>query len=598
MFFVLALLLPAASAEYGDDALISAYAPVMKFNSQETFYPAPVEYGIQSSVVKQSGGSIVENGPTASSIASYPGDSYYLDNSRGWVQEIAADYQQRMGSLTPTIYAHVARNGQYTAIQYWFYYAFNPGPINNHEGDWETITILINVQGIPEWAAYSQHESGERVPWGEVEVAQGTHPIVYVGRGSHANYFRGYEGKVGLANDDVGGDGISLSPAALGGNLQVISLDSGSTPWLSFGGRWGDISTGQMAGVTGSNGPYGPSAGDHASRYASPSSWAMSIPQGGGGSFTLNWLVANFFLFFMIYLIIRVAIKAIGIVRGMQKGELQIKRLITSSFAVWLIIGLIGTILVLIGTMTTWYAVSGDIQSAEVSTQGKVDLISFSGMDGLRVNTLQKGAGMTGLFGFLIPFGLVLVANIIFTIMDLIGAKSGKKLGLKYLLGGIMPIVTFIMIIAVIGSLGGLVPQVTQMASQAGGSVPQDAAALLTSVSSSAFSGGYQGPFGGYSSVSLSWGMGIGAWLMLIGGIIKIVAGVIMIAAAPKDVPAVKAKVVQAAQFPYATQQVQYVYQQPVQPHQYIPPQQKSCRVCGRVNQPVDTFCQNCGTRL
>ena len=52
---------------------------------------------------------------------------------------------------------------------------------------------MLDREGQPEWAVYSQHQGGTRRRWSDVPVENGTHPIVNVALGSHANYFWGDE---------------------------------------------------------------------------------------------------------------------------------------------------------------------------------------------------------------------------------------------------------------------------------------------------------------------------------------------------------------------------------------------------------------------
>ncbi len=100
-------------------------------------------------------------------------------------------------------YGRVVRENGYIALQYWFFYAFNDwrssfNGVNDHEADWEMITIYVveDATGTPQptWLAYSSHEfKGDdlRRRWDDSEVERiGEHPLVYVGAGSHANYYR------------------------------------------------------------------------------------------------------------------------------------------------------------------------------------------------------------------------------------------------------------------------------------------------------------------------------------------------------------------------------------------------------------------------
>ncbi len=120
---------------------------------------------------------------------------------------LAADAALRYQQLQATqerycYYGRVVRENGYTVLQYWFFYAFNDwrssfNGVNDHEADWEMITIYVapDEQGVDQlsWLAYSSHEfEGDdlrrRCDDPEIEWV-GEHPVVYVGAGSHANYF-------------------------------------------------------------------------------------------------------------------------------------------------------------------------------------------------------------------------------------------------------------------------------------------------------------------------------------------------------------------------------------------------------------------------
>lgn len=112
-------------------------------------------------------------------------------------------------------YGRVVRKGQnnWVVLQYWFFYCFNSwrsgfGGVNDHESDWEMITIYLYQDGdqlVPEWAAYASHDfHGDdlRRRWddrSQLDLVDG-HPVVYAGAGSHASYFRKgeYQAEVNL----------------------------------------------------------------------------------------------------------------------------------------------------------------------------------------------------------------------------------------------------------------------------------------------------------------------------------------------------------------------------------------------------------------
>jgi hypothetical protein len=90
----------------------------------------------------------------------------------------------------PIVYWHWADRDH--TLQYWFFYDFNYFT-NWHASDWEQITLSINpATGIPERVGYSSHESGQGTDWAILIPGYGRiddHPVVFVARGSHANYF-------------------------------------------------------------------------------------------------------------------------------------------------------------------------------------------------------------------------------------------------------------------------------------------------------------------------------------------------------------------------------------------------------------------------
>ena len=101
-------------------------------------------------------------------------------------------------------YGRVVRTATWTALQYWFFYAFNDwrsgfNGANDHEADWEQVLVYLDTdadgRAVPVWAAYAQHDyhgRDLRRRWDDAEQLDlvGDHPVVYAGAGSHASYFR------------------------------------------------------------------------------------------------------------------------------------------------------------------------------------------------------------------------------------------------------------------------------------------------------------------------------------------------------------------------------------------------------------------------
>jgi hypothetical protein len=108
---------------------------------------------------------------------------------------------QEAGSLAPSYYVRAVRDAGYLVLQYWFFYAMNDwrstfSGVNDHEADWEQITLFLtepDAGGDPElaWVAFSSHdEVGDdlrrRVDDPDLQLMDGTHPVVHAGAGSHS----------------------------------------------------------------------------------------------------------------------------------------------------------------------------------------------------------------------------------------------------------------------------------------------------------------------------------------------------------------------------------------------------------------------------
>ena len=73
------------------------------------------------------------------------------------------------------------------ALQYWYLYLYNDFR-NNHEADWEMVTIELTPDGEPARVGLSSHHGGYQRRWDLVQKV-GDQPVVHVARGSHAGYF-------------------------------------------------------------------------------------------------------------------------------------------------------------------------------------------------------------------------------------------------------------------------------------------------------------------------------------------------------------------------------------------------------------------------
>jgi hypothetical protein len=182
----------------------------------------------------------------------------------------------------PTYHYRVCQDGPFRVLQYWFLYAYNDwaahGGQNDHEGDWEVIYVFLDEQDRPQHVAYSRHV---KIPWlyepttarwSEVERVEGTHPVVYVGCGSHASYLDKGTRRILWYLDHAQGDDVSIGPGTDQAWGEPVGLSD--KPWnLRFSGRWGSLIKSWLGMVfPGTEGPTGPA--QKGSKWRHPARWA------------------------------------------------------------------------------------------------------------------------------------------------------------------------------------------------------------------------------------------------------------------------------------------------------------------------------------
>jgi hypothetical protein len=216
----------------------------------------------------------------------------------------ALDYAAMQEHNEKYVYhGRVVREDGWTICQYWFFFAYNNWRsgfhgVNDHESDWELVNVYLYERDgrlVPEWVAYASHDfhgADLRRRWddrGDLTL-DGLHPVVHVGAGSHASYFRvgeyqahvplpipqrvrsGVEvlerfwrrtlGQVGAREspfrapfiDFARGDGLSVGPGQE--REWTPELISEATPWVwAYRGLWGLYAQDP---ISGENAPAGP----------------------------------------------------------------------------------------------------------------------------------------------------------------------------------------------------------------------------------------------------------------------------------------------------------------------------------------------------
>jgi hypothetical protein len=175
-------------------ALAGQYAPVLRLSSGEAYQPLRIEDYL--SVTSLHGGSpprgpLLQTNPTLFSLPTTPGSSY-LDVGGAQPNVSPSAYPQIERKLLAahpraTVYWHITRQPSTgrVAIEYWVLYLYNDF-YDKHEADWEGVTVFLQGS-TPLGVSYSAHQGRRWSAWSS-QSSTGTHPIVYVARGSHASY--------------------------------------------------------------------------------------------------------------------------------------------------------------------------------------------------------------------------------------------------------------------------------------------------------------------------------------------------------------------------------------------------------------------------
>ena len=225
--------------------LLQRFLPALRYDSNEAFFADAVEIMIGANdafELTRASGEVIAPSPVEPGMMggrTYGNGKPVQDGDR--LMSTRRDYREQAFELHPNpslrnvVYGHTQADSTGRVwLQYWYFYLYNDagfaGNIGLHEGDWEMVQLRMAVDE-PDLALYAQHNYCERRDWSEVN-RDGTAPIVYPGRGTHASYFEPGLHKTAVWWDIV--DGLRPAPAS-----RLVVLDDNPPGWLGWPGRWG-----------------------------------------------------------------------------------------------------------------------------------------------------------------------------------------------------------------------------------------------------------------------------------------------------------------------------------------------------------------------
>jgi hypothetical protein len=256
-----ALAAPAA-AELSPDELLARHQPVLHFDATDRFGPTSVDGFVAGSDLLRLGAGGYE--PAEESPAGLPvhGGGWRLDR-RGCTPAAGlaavACYDAQDGGPTVVYGRHEVRAGT-IVLQYWLFYELNFWSLQYppsgfawqaHEGDWEVVTVVLDEEQSPVEVAYSQHCGGESRSWAAAPKA-GTHPVVFVATGSHANLFAPGLHAISLdcypqpirdllqQNNVTLFDFVLTPGRTIGPDARIERIHDNAPRWVRFPGTWGE----------------------------------------------------------------------------------------------------------------------------------------------------------------------------------------------------------------------------------------------------------------------------------------------------------------------------------------------------------------------
>jgi len=283
------------------DPLVLQYAPKLALHPDEDYLPMDVIDFVEASALWDMDGRDRQLYDAATLtpeqfetvVGSDDTSEYYLafsdpDQKKSIDLAAAKTKYDALDSPT-TVYYQKMDDGDYTVLQYWYFYAMNNWKeydgLNNHEGDWESVFVYLDKESLePRYIAYSAHRNDGDPAWNVLQYdsvrrswesdeidRQGDTVTSYVALGSHANYPNNDDGvhDAGVKDDLTSAIGPSLDSAEFLAGNEIAE----STPfWMAYEGLWGTDTIGEIGG----DAPQGPAFSDIGGtvRFLNPVAWA------------------------------------------------------------------------------------------------------------------------------------------------------------------------------------------------------------------------------------------------------------------------------------------------------------------------------------
>ena len=275
---------PVAGAQPGGQpspgALLARHVPILVLHPAEPVRPSSVDGFLADADVQRRAGTAWETVPGPLPLG---GPEVRLDQRSCRASDGPAATRCYVGAesahgATPVVYGAARRSRDRLELQYWVWYPWDvysptvpPGELwQVHEGDWECVSVVVDLRGRPVVVGYSQHGAGVRRAWASAPK-QGLRPLAYVALGSHANYPTAATHRFDPRVVDPlfisiirqnGGEPVDHTGRGRIVRPRLVRVTATSPAWMAFAGGWGEdgylrVPGGQPTSY-GATGPKGP----------------------------------------------------------------------------------------------------------------------------------------------------------------------------------------------------------------------------------------------------------------------------------------------------------------------------------------------------
>ncbi len=161
---------------------------------------------------------------------------YILVRKEGHSWEAASQAEMK-------IYVVISQVNNNIEYEYNFFYPTNGSNVTDlellyHEGDWEKIYVTVNQTGNILECRYHHHADVDTFTSEQLEFVDGTHPVVYVARETHASYPKEDISLI-ETGDLVSGNGLHWNSIDNFAVVKAYGETVGDNDWIYWRGLWG-----------------------------------------------------------------------------------------------------------------------------------------------------------------------------------------------------------------------------------------------------------------------------------------------------------------------------------------------------------------------